>query len=78
VFAKYPEIAAIKRKLQRLGATPVMMTGSGSAVFGVFEDKEKMAEAAAKLGGEFVLPVSFIDRKRYFAGLRDTPNFGRG
>ena len=77
-FAKYPEIAAIKRKLQRLGAKPAMMTGSGSAVFGVFESKEKMLEAAAKFGGEFVLPVSFIDRKRYFAGLRDTPNFGRG
>jgi 4-diphosphocytidyl-2-C-methyl-D-erythritol kinase len=78
VFASYPEIASIKRKLQRLGATPVMMTGSGSAVFGVFADKEKMLDAARKFGGAFVLPVSFIDRKRYFAGLRDTAYFGRG
>ena len=78
VFANYPEIEAIKRKLGRLGANPTMMTGSGSAVFGVFGDKDKMLDAAARFRGEFVVPVSFIDRRRYFAGLRETPNFGRG
>jgi 4-diphosphocytidyl-2-C-methyl-D-erythritol kinase len=78
VFERYPEIAATKRKLQRLGAKPVMMTGSGSAVFGVFADTDKMLAAATSFRGEVVVPVSFIDRKRYFAGLRETPNFGRG
>ena len=36
VFQTHPELAAVVRKLRRLGAKPAMMTGSGSAVFGVF------------------------------------------
>ena len=38
VFAKYPEIAAIKDKLYDLGAVYASMSGSGSSVFGIFED----------------------------------------
>lgn len=36
VFAKYPEIAAIKDKLYDLGAQYASMSGSGSSVFGIF------------------------------------------
>ena len=36
VFATHPEIAAIKDKLLDLGATYASMSGSGSAVFGLF------------------------------------------
>lgn len=38
VFAKYPEIAAIKDKLYDLGAVYASMSGSGSCVFGIFDD----------------------------------------
>ncbi|MBO4215499.1 MAG: 4-(cytidine 5'-diphospho)-2-C-methyl-D-erythritol kinase [Bacteroidaceae bacterium] len=38
VFSKYPEIAAIKDKLYDLGAIYASMSGSGSSVFGIFED----------------------------------------
>ena len=38
VFPLYPEIAAIKDKLLDLGATYAAMSGSGSAVFGLFAD----------------------------------------
>ena len=38
VFSKYPEIAAIKDKLYDLGAVYASMSGSGSSVFGIFED----------------------------------------
>lgn len=37
VFAKYPEIAAIKDKLYDLGAVYASMSGSGSSVFGIFD-----------------------------------------
>jgi len=37
VFAAHPEIQAIKEKLLELGADYASMTGTGSAVFGVFE-----------------------------------------
>lgn len=37
VFPKYPEIAALKDRLYDLGAIYASMSGSGSAVFGIFE-----------------------------------------
>ena len=36
VFAQHPEIAAIKERLYQLGAVYAAMSGSGSAVFGLF------------------------------------------
>ena len=39
VFAQHPEIAAIKERLYHLGAVYAAMSGSGSAVFGLFRNK---------------------------------------
>lgn len=39
VLVKYPVIGEIKSFLEKKGALKAMMTGSGSAVFGVFEDE---------------------------------------
>ena len=39
VFKKYPEIWAIKQQMTELGAVYAAMSGSGSAVFGIFEQK---------------------------------------
>ena len=38
VFALHPEIEAIKQRLYNLGAVYAAMSGSGSAVFGIFQD----------------------------------------
>lgn len=38
VFALHPEIEAIKQQLYNLGAVYAAMSGSGSAVFGIFQD----------------------------------------
>ncbi|MBR2630544.1 MAG: 4-(cytidine 5'-diphospho)-2-C-methyl-D-erythritol kinase [Bacteroidaceae bacterium] len=38
VFSKFPEIAAIKDKMYDLGAVYASMSGSGSSVFGIFDD----------------------------------------
>lgn len=46
---RVPEIAKIKQQLKQYGALGAQMTGSGSAVFGVFDDFEKAIEACNKL-----------------------------
>lgn len=49
VAARHPEIAAIVAALTSAGATPAAMSGSGSAVFGLFTTKRAASAAAAKL-----------------------------
>lgn len=43
VFAKHPEIAAIKQQLYNLGAVYACMSGSGSSVFGLFKEMPAVA-----------------------------------
>lgn len=38
VFSKYPEIAAIKDRMYDIGAVYASMSGSGSSVFGIFDE----------------------------------------
>ena len=41
VFAAYPEIRIIKEELYSLGASFVMMTGTGSTLYGIFSNLQK-------------------------------------
>lgn len=45
IMGKYTEIAEVKAQLQAFGAGYAAMSGSGAAVFGVFEDNEKAQHA---------------------------------
>jgi 4-diphosphocytidyl-2-C-methyl-D-erythritol kinase len=45
VFKKYPEINFVKKKMNEHGAFFSMMTGSGSTVFGLFDDEEVFEKA---------------------------------
>jgi 4-diphosphocytidyl-2-C-methyl-D-erythritol kinase len=49
VLPAYPRIAQIKRTLQQCGAEGALMSGSGSAVFGVFRQRTRAEQAAAVL-----------------------------
>ena len=48
VIKRLPVIASIKQKLDSLNADGTLLSGSGSAVFGIFEDSQRAQEAYAR------------------------------
>jgi 4-diphosphocytidyl-2-C-methyl-D-erythritol kinase len=70
VFARHPELERIKQRLCRLGAKPAAMTGSGSAIFGIFEDSEKLNRARKSFPNTTVFPISFLSRAQYRSAWR--------
>lgn len=69
VFSQYPQLKSIKGKLLKLGARPAMMSGSGSTIFGIFDNRRqrdlafnslKMAPAAGEMHA-----VSLVNRRQY-------------
>lgn len=65
VFGMHGELSAVARKLRRLGARPAQMTGSGSAIFGVFETAAAAQSAASKFPAGNAFPVRFVSRRQY-------------
>ena len=65
VFQIHPALAAVVRKLRRLGAKPAMMTGSGSAVFGIFGSDAEARQAASAFRAGVTYPVRFVSRRQY-------------
>jgi 4-diphosphocytidyl-2-C-methyl-D-erythritol kinase len=65
VFETHPRLGAVARKLRRLGAKPAMMTGSGSAIFGVFKSQAEARQAAGAFRAESCYPAHFVSRRRY-------------
>ena len=49
IIGKYPVIQEIKDLMESNGARKAMMSGSGPTVFGIFDSKEKMEQAAVVL-----------------------------
>jgi 4-diphosphocytidyl-2-C-methyl-D-erythritol kinase len=67
VFSLYPRLKAIKSSFLQKGAVLSLVSGTGSAVFGLFEDREKAARALAELGRtEKALLVETLSRERYW------------
>jgi 4-diphosphocytidyl-2-C-methyl-D-erythritol kinase len=71
VFSQHPQLKSMKGKLLRLGAWRAMMTGSGSALFGLFANRELRDGAAGAFRREFpsnqVYPFRMVNRGRYRA-----------
>jgi 4-diphosphocytidyl-2-C-methyl-D-erythritol kinase len=60
-------IGAIKKRLLRAGASMALMTGSGSAVFGLFPDSAQVSEVFRSFRKEKAFRFSLVSRARYRA-----------
>ena len=49
VFPQYPELREVKRVLERAGASYASLSGSGSAIYGLFTSRKKAEKAASRL-----------------------------
>ena len=65
VFAAHPELPALTAKLRRLGGKPALMTGSGSALFGIFRTAAEAQAAAGRFPAGTAYPVRFVSRRQY-------------
>ena len=71
VFHQHPQLRSIKGKLLKLGALAALMSGSGSALFGMFPSREIRDRAVVSLRKELspqqVLAAATVSRSRYRA-----------
>jgi 4-diphosphocytidyl-2-C-methyl-D-erythritol kinase len=65
VFEQHPQLAALKKRLAAAGASPAMMTGSGSALFGLFADREAAARGFARFADQQRFRIALYSRRRY-------------
>jgi 4-diphosphocytidyl-2-C-methyl-D-erythritol kinase len=69
VFEQHGSLAAIKKKLLRAGASVALMTGSGSAVFGLFPNRNGISAAlqswSTQKSPHQVFRISLVTRARY-------------
>jgi 4-diphosphocytidyl-2-C-methyl-D-erythritol kinase len=67
VARQHPEILRLVAALRRAGASHAAMTGSGSAVFGLFEDRDAAAHAAEvlKTRAQRTIVTRTVGRRQY-------------
>ena len=70
VDARHPEVAAARRQLVALGAEAARMSGSGSAVFGLFRRRGEAERAAKRLSGAGYRTLVTRTRRRTFVEAR--------
>ena len=72
VFPKYPELREVKSVLERSRAQYASLSGSGSAVYGLFASREKAASAVKNLArqGTRAVVTSTLTRRQYWKKLR--------
>src|SRR5207249_4909758 len=63
VFALYPELDSIKKQLLQSSAFAAAVTGSGSAIFGLFENAADLEKAALLFGN--AIKIRFLKRSEY-------------
>ncbi len=59
IFDRHPSLGVLRNEIEEAGAFLARLSGSGAAVFGLFDEGEKAAEAAEKLAESFP-EVAFV------------------
>src|ERR1035441_6318843 len=67
VFEHHRKLATLKKRLVQAGATAALMTGSGSALFGLFPDGNGIFRARELLGAVETFPISLGGPEPYRA-----------
>jgi len=71
VFRFYPQLKAIKRLLRDQGSELSLVSGTGSAVFGLFLEQEKAEKVLRKAKKDYTsLFVETLPRERYWRNLK--------
>jgi 4-diphosphocytidyl-2-C-methyl-D-erythritol kinase len=73
VFPQHPELREVKRGLEHEGAVYASLSGSGSAVYGLFGAAEQAQAAARALGarGISAIGASSVSREQYWQDIFD-------
>jgi 4-diphosphocytidyl-2-C-methyl-D-erythritol kinase len=68
VFPKYPELRKVKRVLEKTGAYYASLSGSGSALYGLFRSQAAAKKAVAQLGkiGTSSVITKTLGRQQYW------------
>lgn len=68
VFPKYPELREVKRVLQQSGAFYASLSGSGSALYGLFRMRSAAEKAAARLrkSGTEAVVTTTLNRRQFW------------
>lgn len=72
VFRSEPEIARAKKALLQAGASSSLLAGSGSSVFGIFDNKQEQERAVNEIQAEIgwrVFPAVTVSRNEYRQAL---------
>jgi 4-diphosphocytidyl-2-C-methyl-D-erythritol kinase len=71
VFPQFPELREVKSVLERAGARYGSLSGSGSAIYGLFDSRAKAAAAAKRLiqSGTPAVVTSTLTRRQYWRKL---------
>lgn len=73
VFGSHPELGRLRAELQKYGARPARMSGSGSTLFGLFGSRELREAAARQLPGVRLVAFRFVTRRRYRSAVGGVP-----
>ena len=73
VFPQYPELREVKSVLERAGAFYASLSGSGSALYGLFRSRAAAQKAAARLQRDGVPAVATttLTRRQYWKKISD-------